>query len=72
MHFDERPSQLFPFCEYVFGPGKSPVVVQHERFDIFLLRQMYVVYMEWWTGFCLCGECDVDRLEFITFYPAFL
>jgi hypothetical protein len=32
MHFGERHSQLLPFCEYVFAPGKSPVEVQPEIF----------------------------------------
>jgi hypothetical protein len=25
MQFGERHSQLLPFCEYMFAPGKSPV-----------------------------------------------
>jgi hypothetical protein len=46
MHFGERHSQLLPLCEYVFEPGKSHVEVQHEMLDIFLLRQVYAVYMD--------------------------
>jgi hypothetical protein len=30
VHFGEHHSQLFPFCEYVFAPGKSPVELQPE------------------------------------------
>jgi hypothetical protein len=71
MHFGERHSQLIPFREYVFLPGKSPVKVQPEILDI-LLRKVYVVYMDWWAGFSSCGECDMDLLGFISFYPPFL
>jgi hypothetical protein len=62
MHFGERHSQLLPFCEYVFAPGKSPVEVQPEILDIFLLRKVYVVCVDWPAGFSLCGGCDMDRL----------
>jgi hypothetical protein len=31
-------SQLLPFCEYVFVPGKSPVEVQPEILDILLKK----------------------------------
>jgi hypothetical protein len=51
MHFGERHSQLLPFCEYVFAPGKSPVEMQPEILDIFLLRKVYAVYVDWWAGF---------------------
>jgi hypothetical protein len=64
MHFGERHSQLLPFCEYVFAPGKSPVEVQAETLDI-LLRKVYAVYMDWWAGFFSCGECDMDRLGYL-------
>jgi hypothetical protein len=60
MHFGERHSQLLPFCEYVFAPDKSPVEVQTEIFDIFLLRKMYTVYMDWAEGFSSCGGCNMD------------
>jgi hypothetical protein len=43
MHFGERHSQVLPFCEYVFAPGKSPVEVQPQILDI-LLRKEYAVY----------------------------
>jgi hypothetical protein len=33
--FGECHSQLLPFCEYVFLPGKSHVEVQPEILDIF-------------------------------------
>jgi hypothetical protein len=46
MHFGERHSQLLPFCEYVFAPGKSPVEVQPEIVVIILLRKVYVVYVD--------------------------
>jgi hypothetical protein len=59
MHFGERHSQLLPFCESVFAPDKSPVV-QPEILDIILLGKVYVVYMDWWASFALCGECDLD------------
>jgi hypothetical protein len=35
MHFGGANSQLLPFCEYLFAPGKSPVEVQPEILDIF-------------------------------------
>jgi hypothetical protein len=68
MHFEEHHSQLLPFCEYVFLPGKSSVEVQPEILDIILLRKVYVLYMGWWAGFFLCGECDMDWLGFISFF----
>jgi hypothetical protein len=69
MHFGERHSQLRPFCEYVFAPGKSPVEVHPEILDIFLLRKLYAVYTDWRAGFSSCGECEMDRLGFVSFYP---
>jgi hypothetical protein len=72
MYFVELHSLLLPFCEYVFGPGKSPVEMQPDILDIFLLRKVYVVYVDWWSGFSSCGECDMDRFVFIGFYPSFL
>jgi hypothetical protein len=68
MYFGERHSQSLPFCEYVFAPGKSPVEVQPEILDVFLLRKVYAVYMDWRAGFSSCGECDMDLLEFVSFY----
>jgi hypothetical protein len=46
VHLGEHHSQLLPFCEYVFAPGKSPVEVQFEIFGIILLRKVYVVYVD--------------------------
>jgi hypothetical protein len=71
MHFGRCHSQLLPCCEYVFEPGKSSVEVQPEILDIFLLRKVYVVYMDWQAGFSSCGERDMDLLGFVSFYPAF-
>jgi hypothetical protein len=71
MHFGGCHSQLLPFCECVFEPGKSPVEAQPEILDT-LLRKVYVVYVDWREGFPSCGEFDVDRLGFISFYPPFL
>jgi hypothetical protein len=28
--------------------------------------------MDWQAGFSSCGECDMDRLRFISFYTPFL
>jgi hypothetical protein len=56
MHFGERHSQLLLFCEYVFAPGKSPVDMQPDILEIFLLRKAYA------------GECHMDRLGFVSFY----
>jgi hypothetical protein len=64
MHFGERHSQLLPFCEYVFAPGKSLVEMQPEILDILLLRKVYVLYVDWRAGFSSCGECNRDRLGF--------
>jgi hypothetical protein len=47
MHFGERHSQLLPFCEYVFAPGESPVEMQPEILDIFLLRKVHAAYVPW-------------------------
>jgi hypothetical protein len=48
-------------------PGKSPAM--------FFLVELYVIYVDWGGGganLCSCGECDVDRLEFVSFYsPSF-
>jgi hypothetical protein len=60
MSFGERHSQLLPFCEYVYAPGKSPVQVQPEILSIFLLRNVYIVYVNWRAGSSSCGERDVD------------
>jgi hypothetical protein len=72
MNFGVQHSQLLSFCEYVFVPGKSPVEVQPEILYIILLRKVYVLYMDWWGGFSLCGERDMDRLGFVRFYPPLL
>jgi hypothetical protein len=61
MRFGERHSQLLPFCEYVFVIGKSPVEVQPEMLDIFLLRKVYAVYVKWRAGLSSCDENDMDR-----------
>jgi hypothetical protein len=50
IHFGELHSQLLPFCEYVFGLVKSPVEVQPQILDIFVLRKVYVIYMDWAGG----------------------
>jgi hypothetical protein len=71
MHFGERHCQLLPFSEYGFASSKSPVEVQPEILAIFLLRKVYVDYMDWWAGFSTCGECGRDRLGSISFYPPF-
>jgi hypothetical protein len=72
MHFGGHHSQLLPFCEYVFVPGKSPVKVQPEILDTILLRKVAIVHIYWGAGFSFCGECDMDRLRFISFYPPVL
>jgi hypothetical protein len=53
----------------MFVLGKSPVEVQPEILDIFLLKKVYVVYMDWWAGFSSCRECEVDHLGFVSFSP---
>jgi hypothetical protein len=50
---------MLPFCEHGFAPGKSPVEVQPEILDIFLLRKVYAVYMDWGAGFSSCGKHDM-------------
>jgi hypothetical protein len=52
----------------VFALGKSPVEVQPEILDAFLLRKVYAVHVDWRPGFSSCGECDVDRLGFVSFH----
>jgi hypothetical protein len=68
MYFGERHFQLLPFCEYVFGPGKSPVKVQPEILDSFLLRKVYIDHVDCWAGLSSCGDvswADLDLLAFI-------
>jgi hypothetical protein len=72
VHFGDRHFQLFPSCEYAFAPGKSPVEVQPEIFDIFLSRKVFVDYMECQAGFSSCGECEMNWPGFISFYSPFL
>jgi hypothetical protein len=61
VRFGKRYPKLLPFCEYVIVPGKSPVEIQPEIIDIFLMKKVYLV--------CVYGECDMDQLLFISFYP---
>jgi hypothetical protein len=63
---------LFPFCENVFVPGKSPVKVHAEVLDIFFLGKLCVVYKDWGARFSSCGKYDMDQLGFISFYSPFL
>jgi hypothetical protein len=53
------------------APSMSPVDMQPKILDAFLFRKVYAVYMEWRAGFSSCGECDMDRLGFISFHPPF-
>jgi hypothetical protein len=41
---------------------KSPFEVQTKVIDIFLLKKMHVIYVDWWAGFFSCGECDMEGL----------
>jgi hypothetical protein len=68
MHFGHRHSQLLPFCEYVFAPGKSPVEVQPEILHILFLRELHAAYMGWRR---LGGECDMDLFGSVSFYSPF-
>jgi hypothetical protein len=47
-------SQVFPFCEYVFVPGKSLLKVQPEMPDVFFMRELYIVHMYWGGHESLC------------------
>lgn len=38
---------LFPFCKYMFVPGKSPVKVKLKILSFFILRKLYIGYMGW-------------------------
>jgi hypothetical protein len=67
MHFGECRSHLLPFCEFLLGPGNSPVEVQSEILDILFLRKVYVVYVDWKPGLSSCGEYDMGHLEFVSF-----
>jgi hypothetical protein len=44
--FGECHSQLHPLCEYVFAPVQSPIEVLPEILGIFLMRKMYIIYMD--------------------------
>jgi hypothetical protein len=61
MYSGERHSQLLPFCEYVFAPGESPVMVQPEILDIILLKKVYVDYVDWRAGFSSCGALGTTQ-----------
>jgi hypothetical protein len=63
---------LFPFSENVFVPVKSPVKEQPEILDILFLRELHVSYMDWEARSPSYGECDMDRLGFVSFYSPFL
>jgi hypothetical protein len=54
----------------VFVPGKSPIKVYPEIFDIFL-RELRIVYMDRGACLSLCSECYVDRLGFVGFHSPF-
>jgi hypothetical protein len=48
--------------------------VQPEVLDIFFLGKMYIIYMDLGRGkahFSLCDECDMEQLEFSSFYSQF-
>jgi hypothetical protein len=68
MHFGERHSQLLPFCEYEFAPGKSPVEVQPEILEIFFFRKVLLCM---WSDVHIYPRivnvtwADLDSLPFI-------
>jgi hypothetical protein len=41
--------------------------VQPEILDIFLLRKVYVVYVDWRASISSCGECNMERLDSLSF-----
>jgi hypothetical protein len=71
VHFREGYSQLFTFPKDVLMPGESSVDVQPWRLDVFCLGELSLVYVDWGTRFCTCGECDVNGLRFIDFSSPF-
>jgi hypothetical protein len=51
----------------------SPLKVQPEIPDIFILGELHVVYLDLGGGhFSLCGECDFGRFGPVSFYSPFL
>jgi hypothetical protein len=70
---DFRPSgqctlvSVIPSCFCFVNIYKSPVEMQHEILDVLLLRKVYAVYVDWRAGSSSCGECDVDRILFVSF-----
>jgi hypothetical protein len=58
---DLRPSnQLFTFCKNVVVPGKLSIEMKSKVFDMVLLRDLHIIYMDRWARFASCSECYMD------------
>jgi hypothetical protein len=46
----------------MFVLSKSSAEVQSEVLDVFFLRKLNTVYVDWWIHVFTGGECDLGRL----------
>jgi hypothetical protein len=51
----------------VFAPGKSPVEVQPEMFDIMLMRKVYLVYVDWERNYLRVVKVTLVVLDSLAF-----
>jgi hypothetical protein len=50
---------MFPLSEDMFMPGEAFVQMNSKIFDIFCLRERFIVYVDYGTGFSAIGESDM-------------
>jgi hypothetical protein len=49
---------MFPLSEDMFMPGEAFVKTNSKIFDIFCLRERFIVDVDYGTGFSSIGESD--------------
>jgi hypothetical protein len=53
-------------------PGKSSVEMKSKVFSMVLLRELHIIYMDWWARCSSSNERHMDRLSFMGFHtPSF-
>jgi hypothetical protein len=53
-------------------PGKSSVGMKSKVFNMVLLRDLHIIYMDWWASCAPSSERHMGRLSFISFHtPSF-
>jgi hypothetical protein len=67
VHLCEGDTKLFTFCKNVVVTGKSSVEMKFKVFDMVLLRDLHIIYMDRWARFASRSERHMDRLSFISF-----